>query len=150
MQTGERSLTTSMQCPNEDYYQEMMQITDTKYQDIVYWKGGRFEKVSGLALTQIDLQKALHEIERLLWEHRESIGFTNGRNKDAIDFTRVGEDRWHVNVPIFTRAKWDGYYWWAVSDTKYTLDITRLFFEECEWFGMLDFKMYRNERGAEK
>ncbi len=146
--TAERSLTTSMLHPNEDYYQEILQRADAKYQEITYWKYGKFERIPSLALTPIDLLKALHETERLLWEHGERIGFSNGRNKDAIDFKRVEEDKWDVTVPVFTRDEWDGYYWQAASDTKYTLDITRLFFEECEWFGMLDFKMCRNEKGA--
>lgn len=140
----EESLTTRKQNPNYEYYQTLLQGTDEKYQEITYWKYGKFETVHSLAFTPIDLQKALHEAQKLLPEHNENIGFSNGHNKDAIDFTRVGGDDWRVQVPIFTREKWDGYYWRATSDTKCTLDIIRLFFDELEWFGMLDFKMDKN------
>ena len=137
------SLTTKMQNPNEEYYQEIMQKTDEKYQKITYWKYGKFETVHALSETPIDLQKALFETQKLLPEHKEEIGFSNGSNKDAIHFTRRGEDDWHVQTPIFTQDIWDGYYWEAVTDTKCTLDTIRLFFDELEWFGMLAFKMNR-------
>ena len=139
----EDSLTTRRQNPNGEYYQRLLQGTDEKYQKITYWKYGKFETIQSLAFVQIDLHKALYETQKLLPEHNESIGFSNGHNKDAIHFTRVGEDDWRIQVPIFTRKEWDGYYWRATSDTKCTLDIIRLFFDELEWFGMLDFKMDR-------
>ena len=142
-ETDARSLTTKMQNPNEEYYQKTLQDTDKKYQHITYWKWGKFETVDALKLIPIDLQKALNEAEKLLWEHEESIGFTNGKNKDAIHITRKEENLWHAHVPIFTKDEWDGYYWSAFSDTKTMFDVIRLFFEEVEWFGMLDFKMRR-------
>ena len=138
-----RSLTTKMQNPNEEYYQKTLQTTDEKYQHITYWKYGKFETVHGLKFTPIDLQKALDETEKLLWEHKESIGFTNGKNKDAIHIRRKEENLWYAEVPVFTRKEWDGYYWSAFSDTRTIFDVIRLFFEEVEWFGMLDFKMRR-------
>ncbi len=150
LEFGGRSLTTSRQNPNEEYYQDQMQKTDAKYQNITYWKYGKFETVHPLSFTPIDQQKALHETEKILWKYEEAIGFTNGQNKDAIHFKRTEEDRWHVTVPIFTREAWDGYFWWAVSDTRTVLDMIKLFFEELEWFGMLDFEMNRNEKGAER
>ena len=142
----EKSLTTSSQNPNEEYYQKLLQETDEKYQQITYWKYGKFETVSSLSFTPIDLQKAIHETEKILWEYEEIIGFSNGRNKDAINFTRKEENRWHVEVPVFSKNEWDGYYWQTFSDTKTVLDTIKLFFDELEWFGMLDFKMNRNER----
>ena len=142
-----KSLTAHRQNPNEEYYQKLLQSADEKHQDIIYWKFGKFETVHPLSWTQIDLQKALDETQKLLPEYDESIGFSNGRNKDAIHFTRVGKDRWKVQVPIFTRPEWDGYYWRAATNTKLALDTIRLFFDELEWFGMLGFKMRRNSEG---
>lgn len=146
----QKSLTSYSQHPNEEYYQELLQNTEIKYQQITYWKHGKFEEVNALLFTPIDLKKALHETEKILWEHKESIGFTNGRNKDAINFRRYEEDKWLAQVPIFTKDEWDGYCWLAYSDTKTTLDTIRLFFEEVEWFGMLDFKMDRHKDYAGK
>ncbi len=139
-----KSSTTTKQNPNETYYQESLQNTDEEYQKITYWKHGEFETVSGLKFTPIDLQKALHETEKLLEKYHESIGFSNGRNKDAIHITRNAKDQWAVQCPIFTRDEWDGYYWRTTTNTKKILDVIRLFFDELEWFDMLDFKMDKN------
>lgn len=144
---GQQSLTTQRQNPNEEYYQETLQNTDVKYQNITYWKYTALETVHGISMTPIDLQKALHEIGGLN-QRGDMIGFTNGKNKDAINFVFNAGDRWYVEVPIFDRPEWDGYFWHAISDTKTVLDITRMFFDELEWFGMLDFKMSRNAAGA--
>ncbi len=145
-----RSLTTASLHPNEDYYQELLQATDVNYQNITYWKHGKFESVSALAFVTIDLQRAQAETKKLLWMHRELIGFSNGRSKDAVNIQRTGEEKWRVTVPIFTRDQWDGYFWRADSDTVILLDMIRLFFDELEWFGMLDFVMDRDERYAQQ
>ena len=55
------------------------------------------------------------------------------------------EEKWNVTVLIFTRNKWDDYFWRADSDTVILLDMIMLFFDELEWFGMLDFVMDRDE-----
>ena len=94
-----------MQHPDEEYYQESLQATDEKYQNITYWKYGKFETVSPGLFISIDLQKALHEAQNLSSEYNESIGFSNGRNKDAIHFTRRGENEWSAQVPVFTRVE---------------------------------------------
>jgi len=140
---GDLSPTTARQNPNTEYYQEALQKTDVQHQEITYWKYGRFETVPSTEFTPIDLQKALSEIDRILWEYKESIGFTNGRNKDAINMRKIARDMWHVEVPIFTSAEWDGYAWTAETDTRRIKDVTRMFFDELEWFGMLDFAMLR-------
>lgn len=142
--TKDGSVTTRMQNPNEEYYLELLKKTDAEHQDITYWKYGRFETVHPLEWATIDLQKALHEIEEIRWEYGESIGFTNGRNKDCIDLKRVEEDRWRAEVPVFTEEEWAGYKYTGHADTRVVKDVTRMFFDEMEWFKMIDFKMGRH------
>lgn len=138
------SLTRRMQNPNDEYYQDVMQSTEEKYQNITYWKHGKFETVSGLEFIPISVEKAISKAQDLLPEYEEGIGFTNGGNKDAIHFIRKGKNYWRATVPVFTRREWDGYYYQASSDTKGVMDVIRLFFDELDWFGMLDFKLRRN------
>ena len=137
----DNSITRRMQNPNDEYYQDVMQNTEEKYQNITYWKHGKFETVSGLEFIPINVEKAISEAQNLLPEYEEGIGFTNGRNKDAIHFIRKGKNYWRATVPVFTREKWDGYYYQASSNTKGVMDVIRLFFDELDWFGMLGFKL---------
>lgn len=147
IELGQQSSTTKMQHPNEEYYQELLQETSVEYQDITYWKYTATETVHGTSSTPIDLQKALHETQKLS-QPGDIIGFTNGKNKDAINFVFQGHDSWYVEVPIFDKPEWDGYFWNANSDTKTVLDVIRLFFDELEWFDMLGFKMGRNDKNV--
>ena len=142
----DKSLTEIRQHPDEKYYEELLQRSDAAHQNITYWKHGKFVYVHALRFVPIDLQKALRETEELLHEYSESIGFSNGRNKDAISITRIADDQWDVEVPVFTRDQWDGYWWRASTDTKKIMDVIKMFFEELEWFGMLDFKMGRRSK----
>ena len=123
---------------------DQAQDTDHKYQEIFYWKYGRFETVRPPPFREISLQKALSETEKLLYEYKECIGFSNARNHDSINIVRQAQDAWYAAVPIFKGEEWTGYHYTTETDTRRILDVIRLFFEEVEWFGMLDFKWSRS------
>ena len=140
MDKPERSLTTSSIHPHEDLYRIMTRTADVVPRKIIYWKYGKFETIGNKDTVTIDREKALRETEKLLWEHKESIGFSNSRTVDAIHITRVKEDVWLVEVPIIAKRKEDRGPWHAVTDTRRIMDVIKMFFDELEWFGMLDFK----------
>jgi len=128
---------------DEEYLQGKKEITDTKYQDITYYKQNGSEVIEHDKLVSIDFLKAMSEMEKLDWNKFNHIGFVNHNIRETVQFIRKGKNNWYVDVPIDVGVNWDGYVWSAYSDNKTISNMMRLFFEEVEWFRMLKWKMRR-------
>ena len=111
-----------------------------KYQDIVYYKGDGKTTLRDVPIGFID---AVKEMEMLPADGDAYIGFVNRRTRENVQFLRYDTNLWYVDVPIDDGKEWDGYYWGVRTDTKHTIDLLRLFFEEAPWFGTLNFTMRR-------
>ncbi len=131
---------------DEEFHQEQKEIIDTKYQDITYYKQNSSEIIGHAKLVSIDFLKAMSEMEKLDWNTFNHIGFKNHTTEELVQFIRKEENKWYADVPIDNGANWDGYCWGAYSDNKTISNMMRLFFEEVEWFGMLEWKMRRVTR----
>ncbi|MCY4490246.1 MAG: hypothetical protein OXC46_02140 [Thaumarchaeota archaeon] len=137
------SILIRVQNPDKRYNKKLLQHTGENHQNITYCKTGKFENIGVLAHVQIDAKNALRETLRLLPQYEERIGFINAYLEESVNFKRLSDDDWFVDVPIVTRGKLDGYFYWAQSDTRGVVDIIRLFFDGLDWFSILDFKMNR-------
>ena len=113
-----------------------------KLQAITYYKSVDNYHVRDVP---VDFLGAMREMETLpvATGPYRFIGFENRRNGDNVQFIRIGEDRWYVDVPIDGGRGWDGYFWGTRTDTGSVSDLLRLFFEEMPWLGMLPFTMRR-------
>ena len=127
----------------EDYLQEQKEISDTKYQYITYYKQNGNDIIESKDCVQIDFIKAMNEMENLNWKLFNHIGFVNHKTNENLQFIREGFDNWYADVPINDEKNWEGYCWGAYSDNKTISNMMRLFFEEVEWFGILEWKMRR-------
>ena len=128
---------------NEKFVQEQKEIIDTKYQNITYYKQNGSEVMGHDKWISIDFLKAMSEMEKLDWEKPNHIGFKNHRTEETVQFIRKGKNNWYADIPIKNNGEWKGYCWGAYSDNKTISNMMRLFFEEVEWFGMLEWKMRR-------
>jgi len=133
---------------NEETLQEQKEVVDTKYQYITYYKQNGNDIIEAKDCVLIDFIKAMNEMENLNWKLFNHIGFVNHKRNENLQFIREGKNNWYADVPIDNEANWGGYCWGAYSDNKTISNMMRLFFEEVEWFGMLDWKMRRvNKNG---
>jgi len=128
---------------NEEYLQEQKEITDTKYQDITYYKQNGSEIIESDKWVSIDFLKAMSEMEKLNCNKFNYIGFVNHNTHETVQFIRKEENYWYADVPINAGVNWDGYIWGAYSESKTISNMMRLFFEEVEWFRMLSWKLRR-------
>lgn len=129
--------------PKEECIQEQEEITDIKYQNITYYKQNGSEIIGHNKWASIDFLKAMSEMEKLDWRKSNHIGFENHKTEELVQFIRKENNKWYADVPIDRGSIWDGYCWGAYSDNKTISNMMRLFFEEVEWFGMLEWKMRR-------
>ena len=127
----------------EDYFQEQKEITDTKFQEITYYKQNGSEIIGHPKHVPIDFLKAMSEMENMDWNKFNHIGFVNHRTNENVQFIRKEKNKWYADVPIDSGVNWDGYCWGTYSDNKTISNLIRLFFEEVEWFGILEWKMMR-------
>jgi len=128
---------------DEKYLQEQKEITDTKYQDITYYKQNGSEIIIHDKWVSIDFLKAMSEMEKLDWNKFNHIGFVNHNIRETVQFIRKEENYWYADVLINVGVNWAGYVWSAYSDNKTISNMMRLFFEEVEWFRILKWKMRR-------
>jgi len=127
----------------EDYFQEQKEITDTKFQEITYYKQNGSEIIGHPKRVPIDFLKAMSEMENMDWNKSNHIGFVNHRTNENVQFIRKKKNKWYADVPIDGGVNWDGYCWGTYSDNKTISNLMRLFFEEVEWFEILEWKMRR-------
>jgi len=118
-------------------------LQDTKFQNITYYKQNDSEIIGHDKWVSIDFLKAMSEMEKLDCEKPNHIGFKNHRTEETVQFIRKGKNNWYADIPIKNNGEWKGYCWGAYSDNKTISNMMRLFFEEVEWFGMLEWKMRR-------
>jgi hypothetical protein len=114
------------------------QTPDVKieFQDIEYSMANTAKSVSYSEHRQIDLQTALHETKNLDWTFLDNgISIINNKTDDCIFFRRVALDRWYVDTPI-RLSRFSGLFWASYVDENVVEVILRLFFEECDWFGV--------------
>jgi len=112
-------------------------------QYITYYKQNGNDIIEAKDCVLIDFIKAMNEMENLNWNLFNHIGFVNHKRNENLQFIREGFDNWYADVPIDDGVNWGGYCWGAYSDNKTISNMMRLFFEEVEWFGMLEWKMRR-------
>ena len=128
---------------DEKYFQDQNEILDTKYQNITYYKQNGSEVIGHGKWVSIDFLKAMSEMEKLDWNKDNHIGFDNHNTHENVQFIRKRKNNWYADVPIDDGVNWDGYCWGAYSDNKTISNMMRLYFEEVEWFGILEWKMRR-------
>jgi len=117
---------------------------DITNHNITYYKQNGNDIVESKQDISISFRKALHEMDKLNWNLFNHIGFENHNTKEVLQFIRKGFHLMYAEVPIKNGSKWDGYYWFANSSNP--LPIVRmlyLFFEEKDWFRLLDWKFRR-------
>ena len=119
---------------------------DEKFQSITYYKCVDDFYVRDIPVDFIGAMREMESLPVATGPYR-FIGFLNRRNRDNVQFIRMAEDEWYVDVPINGGYEWDGYYWGARTDTKTVSELLRLFFEEMPWFGMVQFTMRRYNKG---
>jgi len=129
---------------NFEIYKELV-THDVKYQNITYYKWDRNESVCSKDHIHIDFLKAMAEMEKLDWTFPYNhIGFVNNRTGQCVPFVRLAEDLWYAENLINHGKNWAGYLWKTEADSKKVSDMMRLFFEEVQWFGMLNWKLGRS------
>jgi len=133
---------------HEKYFQDQNEILDTKYQNITFYKQNGSEVIGHDKWVSIDFLKAMSEMEKLNWNKDNHIGFVNHNTHENVQFIRKRKNKWYADIPIKKDGKWDRYCWGAYSDNKTISNMMRLYFEEVEWFGMLEWKMSRVEQNG--
>jgi len=128
---------------NEESLQEQKEIIDIKFQNITYYKTNGSINIGYDKWVSIDFLKAMSEMKKLDWSKFNHIGFVNHRTNENVQFIRKRKNYWYADVPIDGGVNWDGYVWGTYSDNKTISNMMRLFFEEVEWFGILEWKMRR-------
>jgi len=116
---------------------------DVKYQDITYYKWDRHESICSKQNVQIDIDKALSEMENLDWTFSHNhIGFKNRHTNETIQFIKLDSSKWYVEN-LIDPGKWNGYLWYSESNSEHMYEMTRLFFEEVPWAHVLHWKLKR-------
>ena len=127
---------------NEEYLHEQEEVIDTKYQTITYYKQNGTEIIGHPKHVSIDFLKAMSEMEKQDWKVDNHIGFENNRTNETVQFIRKEENNWYADVPIRSNEKSNSRCCWgAYTDNKTISNMMRLFFEEVEWFGMINWKL---------
>jgi hypothetical protein len=104
---------------------------DVTYLNIIYYKWDSHESVSSDQNVSIDYVRAISEMEKLDWTFTHNhIGFTNKRKWITIQFVKLGSDKWYVEELINSGVKWDGYLWYAETDSKHLYDMLWRFYHE--------------------
>jgi len=117
-------------------------LQDTKFQNITYYKQNGSEIIGHPKRVSIDFLKAMSEMEKQAWNEDNHIGFENHRTNEIVQFIRKAKNNWYADVPIKSNVKSNNRLCWgAYSDSKTISNIMRLFFEEVEWFGMINWKL---------
>ena len=119
-----------------------IQTEKAEFQQIFYYKDDGKNVISPKNKKQIDILKAISEMQKIDWTHKNNfIGFKNYNNNDNVQFIRIKKDEWYCDVPIKINGKWDKYYWKSFQDSKTVFNVVRLFFEEQKWFESIEWKM---------
>jgi hypothetical protein len=104
---------------------------DVEYLHIIYFKWDRHESVSSNQNVSIDYVTAISEMEKLDWTFTQNhIGFTNKRKWITLQFVKLDTDKWYVEELINSGVTWDGYLWYAETDSKHLYDMLWRFYHE--------------------
>lgn len=129
-----------VKCVLENTILKQKTLGKIKYQDIIYYKDDRDESITPFEEKPVDFILAMSEMEKLDWTFKNNrIGFCK-RYGDSILFFRLAESMWQVQVPLFYGENWSGYVLIAYLDSKSVSNMTRLFFEDMDWFGAIKWR----------
>ena len=111
------------------------QETDAKYYNFIYTMDNRNKSVFYNQCAQIELPKAIAELNGMDWTYvKNGISFINLNNDDGIFGHRVEQNKWHITSPVKENGEYYGYQWSSCTDHESLLHTMRLFFEESSWF----------------
>ena len=105
---------------------------DVKYQNITYYKQNGDELVSTDSHIEIDFLKAVSEMEKQNWKLENYIGFDNKNTRENVQFIRLQENLWEINVQIPNDGTWVNTdpYQRAFANNEESIALVKRFFEE--------------------
>mgnify|MGYP007044048712 CR=1 FL=1 len=115
------------------------------FQNIIYFMQDSKKTIEIEQCVYVDFLCAMSELEKLDWTFEKNyIGFKNLNTEDTVQFMRLKEDYWYVDVPIKNNGSWEGYFWFSHDNSREISEMLKLFFQETDWFGMLTWKLERD------
>lgn len=104
---------------------------DVQYLHIIYYKWDRHESISSSQNIHIDYVDAVSEMEKLDWTFAHNhIGFINKRKSITIQFVKLDSNKWYVEELISSGITWDGFVWYAETDSGHLYDMLWRFYHE--------------------
>ena len=87
----------------------------------------------------VNLSTAIEAIEAESWREGNFVGFVNDLD-ETLQFIRVEQNEWLVDVPIYVEGKYAEYSMKGVASTLQVRQMVMLFYEPGNWKQVVDLE----------